>query len=161
MGTADGHGGINSSKGLASVDGRDCHARDCAPPSPVSAKCCALAPLSLVCNVDRSLAQFILQVKLSEYNNLKSQLSTVSRKAAGSIAVRDVSTMVKPQQVIDSENMMTLFVVVSKFALREWEQSYEKLSNFVVSATGQNRAPALMEARPAPKAWPMCLSHDM
>lgn len=54
------------------------------------------------------------------------------RKAAGSIAVRDVSTMVKPQQVVDSENLATLFVVVSKFNLKEWESTYERLSNYVV-----------------------------
>jgi hypothetical protein len=34
--------------------------------------------------------------------------------------------------LIDSENLSTLFVVVSKFALAEWWQAYEKLSNFVV-----------------------------
>jgi hypothetical protein len=34
---------------------------------------------------------------------------------------------------VDSENLVTLFVVVSKFAQTEWWQSYEKLSNFVVS----------------------------
>lgn len=73
-----------------------------------------------------------LKVKLSEYNNLKSQLSAVTRKAAGSIAVRDVSTMVKAQQMVDTENLTSMFVVVSKFALREWEQSYETLAKFVV-----------------------------
>jgi hypothetical protein len=46
--------------------------------------------------------------------------------------VRDISTMVKPSQLIDSENLTTLFVIVSKFGLQEWEATYEKLSNFVV-----------------------------
>jgi hypothetical protein len=40
--------------------------------------------------------------------------------------------MVKPSQLIDSENLTTLFVIVSKFGLQEWEATYEKLSNFVV-----------------------------
>jgi V-type H+-transporting ATPase subunit C len=48
--------------------------------------------------------------------------------------VRDVNTLVKPQQVVDSENMTTLFVVVSKFAHKDWETSYEKMCNFVVRA---------------------------
>jgi hypothetical protein len=59
-------------------------------------------------------------------------MSALARKAGGSLAVRDIATLVKPQDVVDSENLMTLFVVVSKFGLKEWESSYEKLSNFVV-----------------------------
>lgn len=40
--------------------------------------------------------------------------------------------MVKPTQVVDSENLTTLFVVVSKFNVKEFETTYETLSNFVV-----------------------------
>lgn len=74
------------------------------------------------------------QVKLAEYNNMKGQLSAVARKAGGSLAVRDISTLVKPSQVIDSENMTTVFVVVGKYAIKDWETSYEKMCSFVVSA---------------------------
>nr|BCL66125.1 ATP synthase, subunit C [Volvox africanus] len=73
-----------------------------------------------------------LKVKVSEYNNLKSQLSQVTRKAQGSLAVRDISTVVKPQHIIDSEHLSTLFVVISKFSLKEWEDGYSKMANFVV-----------------------------
>jgi V-type H+-transporting ATPase subunit C len=50
------------------------------------------------------------QVKVSEFNSLKSQLAAVARKQTGSLSVRDISTMVKPQQLVDSENLATLFV---------------------------------------------------
>lgn len=73
-----------------------------------------------------------LKVKVSDYNNLKSQQSAVSRKMQGSLAVRDIALLVRPQDFIDSENLTTLFVVVSKYGHKEWEQSYEKLSNYVV-----------------------------
>ncbi|GLC77785.1 hypothetical protein PLESTF_001066900 [Pleodorina starrii] len=73
-----------------------------------------------------------LKVKVSEYNTLKSQLSQVTRKAQGSLAVRDISTVVKPQHVIDTEHLGTLFVVVSKFSLKEWEDGYAKMADFVV-----------------------------
>lgn len=72
------------------------------------------------------------QVKSSEYNNLKSQLGQVTRKSQGSLAVRDVSTVVKPSMVIDTEHLITLFVVVSKFAVKEWDETYEKMCSFVV-----------------------------
>jgi hypothetical protein len=39
------------------------------------------------------------QVKVGEFNTVKSQLSAALRKAGGSLAVRDISTVVKPEQV--------------------------------------------------------------
>ena len=69
---------------------------------------------------------------MADYNNLKGAMGAVARKAGGSLAVRDINTLVKPQQLVDSENMTTAFVVVSKFAIKDWETSYEKLCNFVV-----------------------------
>jgi V-type H+-transporting ATPase subunit C len=74
------------------------------------------------------------QVKVSEYNTVKGQLSAALRKAGGSLAVRDISGVVKPQHVVDSENLATLFVVVSKYGVKEWESCYEKLCDFVVGA---------------------------
>mmetsp|Transcript_35005 Transcript_35005/g.62952 ORF Transcript_35005/g.62952 Transcript_35005/m.62952 type:complete len:369 (-) Transcript_35005:266-1372(-) len=73
-----------------------------------------------------------MKVKVSDYNNLKTQLSTVVRKATGSLSVRDISTTVKPDQVVNSENLVSLFCVISKFSLKEWETSYETMSKFVV-----------------------------
>eukprot|EP00775_Hariotina_reticulata_P014548 gene14548-104_t len=73
-----------------------------------------------------------LKVKVAEYNVVKSQMSAAIRKAGGSLAVRDISTVVKPQHLVDSENLTTLFVVVSKYSIKEWESCYEKLCDFVV-----------------------------
>ena len=72
------------------------------------------------------------QVKVSEYNTVKGTMSAAARKLGGSLAVRDLHTLVKPNQIISSENMTTAFVVVSKFAIKDWEGSYEKMCNFVV-----------------------------
>lgn len=69
---------------------------------------------------------------MADYNNVKGTMSAAARKAGGSLAVRDLHTLVKPNQVITSENMTTAFVVVSKFAIKDWEGSYEKMCNFVV-----------------------------
>ena len=79
------------------------------------------------------------QVKSSEYNGLKSTLGQVTRKSQGSLAVRDVNTVVKPQAVIDTEHLISLFVVVSKFALKEWEETYERMCQYVVSWGDEGR----------------------
>jgi hypothetical protein len=36
---------------------------------------------------------------VGEFNTVKSQLSAALRKAGGSLAVRDISSVVKPEQV--------------------------------------------------------------
>jgi V-type H+-transporting ATPase subunit C len=72
-------------------------------------------------------------VKLGEFNTIKSQISAALRKAGGSLAVRDISNLVKPGQLVDSENLTTLFVVVGKYSVKDWETCYEKLADFVVS----------------------------
>ncbi|KAF6262753.1 vacuolar H+ ATPase V1 sector, subunit C [Scenedesmus sp. NREL 46B-D3] len=79
-----------------------------------------------------------LKVKVSEYNTVKGQISAALRKAGGSLAVRDISAVVKPQHVVDSENLATLFVVVSKYGVKEWESCYEKLCDFVVPRSSKH-----------------------
>jgi V-type H+-transporting ATPase subunit C len=48
------------------------------------------------------------------------------------MAVRDLSNVVKPDDIISTEHLTTLLVVVSKYSQKDWLASYEKLSNFVV-----------------------------
>jgi hypothetical protein len=80
----------------------------------------------------RCLLMHPSQVKMADYNNVKGSMSAAARKAGGSLAVRDLHTLIKPNQIISSENMTTAFVVVSKFAVKDWTDSYEKMCNFVV-----------------------------
>ncbi|KAK9815311.1 hypothetical protein WJX72_001409 [[Myrmecia] bisecta] len=73
-----------------------------------------------------------LKVRVSEYNQLKGQLSAHARKQTGSLAVRDLTGIVKERDVVQTENLTTLFVVVSKHTKNEWLSGYEALSDFVV-----------------------------
>ncbi|KAH7332074.1 hypothetical protein KP509_20G066700 [Ceratopteris richardii] len=78
-----------------------------------------------------------LKVRVAEYNNVKGQLSAINRKQAGSLAVRDLSSLVKPEDIVISEHLTTLFVIVSKFSQKDWLSSYETLSTFVVPRSSQ------------------------
>eukprot|EP00897_Mesotaenium_endlicherianum_P000750 jgi/Mesen1/10676/ME000009S10467 len=73
-----------------------------------------------------------LKVRVSEYNTVKGQLNTITRKAGGSMAVRDLSDVVKQEDVVESEHLTTLLVIVSKFVEKDWLSSYETLSTMVV-----------------------------
>lgn len=38
--------------------------------------------------------------------------------------------------MVDSENLTTLFVVVGKYSVKDWESCYETLADFVVRSRG-------------------------
>lgn len=70
---------------------------------------------------------------MSEYNQLKGLVTAAARKQTGSLAVRDLTGLVKPSDAVNTENLITLFTVVAKQDKSEWLTTYETLSDFVVS----------------------------
>ncbi|XAR67855.1 hypothetical protein NMG60_11002782 [Bertholletia excelsa] len=73
-----------------------------------------------------------LKVRGAEYNNVRSQLNAINRKQSGSLAVRDLSNLVKPQDIITSEHLATLLAVIPKYSQKDWLSSYETLTTYVV-----------------------------
>ena len=73
------------------------------------------------------------QVRTSEYNQQKSQLGQNSRKQTGSLAVRDLGALVSEKTVVNTENLVTLFVVVPRHVKKEWLSGYEKLTDYIVT----------------------------
>lgn len=49
-----------------------------------------------------------MQLKVTEFGQLRSQLQAAARKQQGSLAVRDLSGLVAPGQLVDTENLTTL-----------------------------------------------------
>lgn len=75
-----------------------------------------------------------LQVRGSEYNSQRSQLGQVSRKQTGSLAVKDLGSIISEKDVINTENLITLFVVVPRHQTKEWLSSYESITEYIVSS---------------------------
>ncbi|KAJ6817231.1 V-type proton ATPase subunit C [Iris pallida] len=73
-----------------------------------------------------------MKVRSAEYNNVRSQLNAINRKQSGSLAVRDLSNLVKPEDVITSEHLVTLLAIVPKYSQKDWLSSYETLTTYVV-----------------------------
>ncbi|ERN06184.1 hypothetical protein AMTRI_Chr06g192430 [Amborella trichopoda] len=73
-----------------------------------------------------------LKVRVAEFNNVRSQLNAIKRKQSGSLAVRDLSDIVKPEDIITSEHLVTLLAIVPKYSQKDWLSSYETLTTFVV-----------------------------
>lgn len=73
--------------------------------------------------------------KLSSYNIAKGQLATIQRKRQGNLATRDLSTVVRKDQLpdlADSEFLETVFVAVPKNNVKDFENKYERLTSMVV-----------------------------
>jgi V-ATPase subunit C len=71
-------------------------------------------------------------VRMSEYNQLKGQITAINRKQMGSLAVRDLGGLLRDQDFVDTENLITVLVVVPRSLQREYLSTYETLTEFVV-----------------------------
>ncbi|PSC71138.1 V-type proton ATPase subunit C [Micractinium conductrix] len=78
-----------------------------------------------------------LKLKVTEFSQLRSTLQAAARKQQGSLAVRDLSSLVPPGQLVDTENLTTLLVVVPKAAKQDWVTQYEGLAEFVVPRSSE------------------------
>lgn len=99
------------------------------------AKYPTMAPLrEIVDNIHVLVAKIEddMKVRASEYNSVRSQLNAINRKQSGSLAVRDLSNLVKPDDIITTEHLVTLLAVVPKYSQKDWLSSYETLTTFVV-----------------------------
>ncbi|GAV59533.1 V-ATPase_C domain-containing protein [Cephalotus follicularis] len=79
-----------------------------------------------------------LKVRVAEYNNVRSQLNAINRKQSGSLAVRDLSNLVKPEDIVTSEHLVTLLAIVPKYSQKDWLSSYETLTQYVVPRSSKN-----------------------
>ncbi|XP_072968814.1 V-type proton ATPase subunit C [Typha angustifolia] len=73
-----------------------------------------------------------MKVRVAEYNNVRSQLNIINRKQTGSLAVRDLSNLVNPEDIVTSEHLVTLLAIVPKYSQKDWLSSYETLTTYVV-----------------------------
>ena len=59
--------------------------------------------------------------------------------------VRDLASLVERDDVIATENLTTLFVVVPKSSKADWSGGYERLSDYVVRPWPDGPLPAHQE----------------
>lgn len=76
-----------------------------------------------------------LKQKVSELNALKGVVTQYERKTQGNLMVRALDDFVGEDDIIESEFMTTLFVVVSKHSYKEFLASYGKMCDMVVPLT--------------------------
>jgi len=73
-----------------------------------------------------------LRAKSHSYNNLKTNLMNMEKKATGSILMRNLTQIVKKDDVIvGSEYLQSVLVVVPKAMSKDWVNEYENLTEYV------------------------------
>jgi len=78
-----------------------------------------------------------LRTKLVKYNALCHSVTAAQRKKGGSLMVRELTDLVKKEHVQESEYLTTVFVVVPSHQIQDWNNKYEKLTEFVVPRSAQ------------------------
>lgn len=79
-----------------------------------------------------------LKTRSAAFNNLKTQLQSIERKATGSLLVRSLADLVQKEHfVLGSEYLTTLLVVVPKALYKDWQTKYDKLADMVVPKSSQ------------------------
>ncbi|KAJ8773125.1 hypothetical protein K2173_028302 [Erythroxylum novogranatense] len=81
---------------------------------------------------NRYMALCSRHMLLTPYNNVQSQLNAINQKQSGSLAIRDLSNMVKLEDIISSEHLKTLLAIFPKYSQKEWLATYETLTCYVV-----------------------------
>lgn len=73
-----------------------------------------------------------LRSHVSKYTTAERAMAADARKETGTLATRSLADVVKPSDVVDTEYLTTVFVVVPKHAYKDFGAQYETLSEFVL-----------------------------
>jgi len=68
----------------------------------------------------------------SEYMSVGHSIDAFERSKTGNLQVRDLSECVKENDIVESEHLTTIFVVVPKHSERDFDNVYDSLNDFVV-----------------------------
>lgn len=68
----------------------------------------------------------------AEYASVRQALSSVERQLTGNLASRNLADIVSAEHALESEHLVTQYVVVNAFNAREFLNQYESLSQYVV-----------------------------
>uniref|UniRef100_A0A4W6CFL2 V-type proton ATPase subunit C n=2 Tax=Lates calcarifer TaxID=8187 RepID=A0A4W6CFL2_LATCA len=89
-----------------------------------------LSSLADIINKEVSQVETELKSQAAAYNSVKTSLQSLERKQDGNLQTRSLNDIVRKEDLVVSEYLTTLLVVVTSYL--QWERTYESLSNFVV-----------------------------
>lgn len=86
-----------------------------------------------ILNKEGAALEHDLRTKFNQYNSVKGQLQQYQRRAAGNLSTKHLGEVVRKEHVLSgSDYMETLFFAVPVNHTKDWERSYESLTQMVV-----------------------------
>jgi len=78
-----------------------------------------------------------LKMKMTEVNTLKGNLQGFDRKQQGNLMMRGLTDLVGENDTLETEFMTTVMVVVPRHSYKQWNETYEKMADYVVPASAK------------------------
>ncbi|XP_030575464.1 V-type proton ATPase subunit C 1-B [Archocentrus centrarchus] len=91
-----------------------------------------LSSLADIINKEVSQVEAELKSRAAAYKNVKASLENLKHKLDGSLQTCSLNDVVRKEDLVVSEYLTTLLVVVARGSYLQWERTYESLSEFVV-----------------------------
>ncbi|XP_063353829.1 V-type proton ATPase subunit C 1-B-like [Pelmatolapia mariae] len=91
-----------------------------------------LSSLAEIINKEVSQVEAELKSRSAAYNSVKASLQNLEHKLDGNLQTCSLNDVVRNEDLVVSEYLTTLLVVVARGSYSQWERSYESLSKFVV-----------------------------
>jgi len=81
-----------------------------------------------------------LKSRSADFNSVAGSLNAIQRRLGGSLMTRSLHEVVKPRDVVNSNSLCTLFVVVPRSSVKDWTSKYETMCQFVVPRSSRQCA---------------------
>uniref|UniRef100_A0A3Q4GZH1 V-type proton ATPase subunit C n=1 Tax=Neolamprologus brichardi TaxID=32507 RepID=A0A3Q4GZH1_NEOBR len=91
-----------------------------------------LSSLAEIINKEVSQVEAELKSRSAAYNSVKASLQNLEHKLDGNLQTCSLNDVVRKEDLVVSEYLTTLLVVVARGSYSQWERSYESFSKFVV-----------------------------
>ncbi|XP_030299208.1 V-type proton ATPase subunit C 1-B isoform X2 [Sparus aurata] len=91
-----------------------------------------LTSLADIINKEVSQIEMELKSRAAAYNNMKTSLQSLEHKRDGTLQTCSLINTVRKEDLVFSEYLTTLLVLVTRASYLQWERTYESMSEFVV-----------------------------
>ncbi|XP_070835684.1 V-type proton ATPase subunit C 1-B-like [Chaetodon trifascialis] len=91
-----------------------------------------LSSLADIISKEVSQMETELKSRAAAYNSVKTSLQSLEHKLHGTLQTRSLNDIVRKEDLVVSEYLTTLLVIVTRGSYLQWERTYETLSQFVV-----------------------------
>ncbi|XP_041810212.1 V-type proton ATPase subunit C 1-B-like [Chelmon rostratus] len=91
-----------------------------------------LSSLADIINKEVSQMETELKSRAGAYNSVKTSLQSLEHKLGGTLQTRSLNDIIRKEDLVVSEYLTTLLVLVTRGSYLQWERTYETLSQFVV-----------------------------